>query len=93
MPCPECGKCECSSWINSWISVNENLPKQFELVWIYWKDKEVLLGCRTEVNAEPLKCWYSIKYEKCSWANWWRPYRIETPGPPKLILHNWKEEN
>jgi len=71
-----------------WIKVTDKLPKPYEIVWIYWRDREVLLGCRTyegkeEHECEPSEGWYSIGDEKCRWTNWWQYYRIEKPLPPK----------
>lgn len=76
-----------------WISVKDDLPKPFEVVWIYWRDREVLLGCRTyqgeeAINCEPSEGWYSFANEKCRWTHWWQ--RVDAsnfdkplPPPPK----------
>ena len=62
--------------MKNWISVKYELPKPFEVVWVYWRDKEVLLACRTYEGEEEFKCepcegWYSFEDEKCRWVNWW----------------------
>ena len=30
----------------NWTNVYDALPAPFEVVWIYWRNREVLLGCR-----------------------------------------------
>lgn len=74
-----------------WISVKNDLPKPFEVVWIYWRDREVLLGCRTydndeRYNTEPSEGWYSFEDEKCRWTHWWQRIdasNLDPPLPPK----------
>lgn len=57
-----------------WISVTERLPAPFQVVWIYWRDKEVLLGCRVNAEgSEPHENWYSFEDVKCRWTHWWMP--------------------
>lgn len=71
--------------MTEWISVNEKLPKLFEVVWIYWKDREVLLGCRVDLDSEPSEGWYSFEDDKCRWSNWWIPvdyYTFDKPNGP-----------
>jgi len=67
-----------------WISVIDQLPKAFEPCWIFWRDRQVLIGWRTveptEAGAEPNELWYSTEDEKCRWTNWWMP--IQKPGKP-----------
>lgn len=74
-----------------WISVYESLPDPFDVVWIYWRDREVLMGCRTYVGEEAIKCcptegWYSFEDMKCRWTNWWMPINgsnfQDKPDPP-----------
>jgi hypothetical protein len=74
-----------------WISVEDELPKPFEIVWIFWRDKEVLLGCRTYEGAEEKECppsegWYSFSDEKCRWTHYWqrttRANILDTPRKP-----------
>lgn len=73
-----------------WINVKERLPKSFEVVWIYWRDKEVLLGCRTfevDLTDDPSENWYSFSDEKARWTKWWMPvnlYSLDGPKAPKL---------
>jgi hypothetical protein len=69
-----------------WIRVKDDLPKPFEVVWIYWRDREVLLGCRTAEDCEPEDCWYSFEDDKCRWSNWWQRVQainLDKPEPPK----------
>jgi len=59
-----------------WTSVKDELPKPFEVVWIYWRNREVLLGCRVYEGEEAIKCepsegWYSFEDQKCRWTNFW----------------------
>lgn len=66
-----------SDEVKEWISVKDDLPKPFEVVWIYWRDREILLGCRTYEGEEAIKCepsegWYSFEDEKCKWTHWWQ---------------------
>lgn len=76
----------------NWISVKDSLPKPFEVVWIYWRDREVLLGCRIydgqdEFTSEPSDGWYSFADEKCRWANWWQRIdcsNLYRPYPPMI---------
>lgn len=73
-----------------WIDVNKELPKPFEVVWIYWRDREVLLGCRTYRDEEEIRCppnegWYSFEDEKCRWTNYWQrigPHNLDEPDAP-----------
>lgn len=70
-----------------WISVKDKLPKPDEPVWIYWKDRDVLIGWRTYHGLEAFLCppsegWYSWEDEKCRWVNWWMPIDNK-PLPPK----------
>jgi|GEM_PF-5677458 hypothetical protein len=70
----------------TWISVKDRLPDLFEIVWIYWRDREVLLGCRTADDSEPNECWYSFEHQKCRGTNWWQKvtsYNFDKPEPPK----------
>ncbi len=81
----------------TWISVENELPKPFEVVWIYWRDKEVLLGCRTYQDAEHYDCevsegWYSFDYEKGRWTNYWQRVsasNLDKPDPPNSQLPIW----
>jgi len=69
-----------------WISVKDRLPELFEIVWIYWRDREVLLGCQTANDGEPEDCWYSFDDEKCRYTNWWMSHKdwpIDPPAPPQ----------
>jgi hypothetical protein len=61
-----------------WVNVKDSLPEPWTVVWIYWRDREVLLGCRTYEGRESKECdptegWYSFDYEKCRHTNWWMP--------------------
>jgi hypothetical protein len=73
----------------NWISVHKQLPRPFEVVWIYWRDREILLGCRVYQNDEEnsqssLEGWYSFEDEKCRWTNWWMRVEdsLDKPEPP-----------
>ncbi len=74
-----------------WINVKDCLPKPFEVVWIYWRDREVLLGCRVYVGNEETECdpsegWYSFDDDKCKWSNFWLRVdssTLDKPLPPK----------
>lgn len=39
-----------------WISVKDRLPNLDEPVWIYWKDREVVIGHKTAIDCEPFEC-------------------------------------
>lgn len=75
-----------------WINVKDELPKPFEVVWIYWRNREVLLGCRTYLGEEAAKCapsegWYSFEDEKCRWTHYWQcvnSSNYDKPLAPKL---------
>ena len=71
----------------TWINVVDDLPKAFEVVWIWWRDREVLLGCKTTEHneSEPSESWYSFEDEKCRWAHWWKRIdcsNLDKPKPP-----------
>ena len=76
-----------------WISVKERLPDPWQVVWIYWRDREVLLGCRTYEREEEKQCdstegWYSFEDEKCKWTNWWMQINassFDKPSPPQNV--------
>jgi hypothetical protein len=74
----------------NWIKVTEKLPKPFEVVWIYWRDRQVLLGCRTYEDEEAIKCdpsegWYSFEDGKCRWTRHWMSVHdsLDPPDAPK----------
>lgn len=77
----------------SWIKVTDDLPNPFEVVWIYWRDREVLLGCRTYIGKEEFICdpaegWYSFEDQKCRWTNFWKRIDdscLDKPDPPISI--------
>lgn len=74
--------------MSEWISVNERLPYPFEPVWVYWRDRQVVVGYRTytgkdSVDQPAYEGWYSIEDGKGRWANWWMP--IEKPKPPENL--------
>ncbi len=77
-----------------WINVKDELPKPFEVVWIYWRDREVLLGCRTyqgeeEKTCDPSEGWYSFEDEKCRWVNLWQRVdasNFDRPSPPNKLM-------
>ncbi len=73
--------------MSEWISVKDRLPEKYEIVWIYWRDREVLLGCKTDLKSEPEESWYSFDDGKCRWTNWWMPhiaFPCEEPPPPEI---------
>ena len=72
--------------MSTWISVKDSLPDPWHVVWIYWRDREVLLGCRTIVEENPSDGWYSFDDGKCRWTNWWMPVDASSydgPNAPK----------
>jgi hypothetical protein len=70
-----------------WTKVKDDLPKPFEVVWIYWRNREVLLGCKTDddEHCEPEECWYSFDYEKCRRTHFWMRVSdsLNKPSPPR----------
>lgn len=69
-----------------WISVYDSLPDVDEPVWIYSRDREVVVGWKTErpYESEPEECWYSyLGGDKSRWTYWWRPI-TECPNPPPI---------
>ena len=74
-----------------WIKVTKQLPNPFEVVWIYWRDREVILGCRIYQGNEAIKCdasegWYSFEDYKCKWTHWWQRVsanNLDRPYAPK----------
>jgi hypothetical protein len=80
--------------MNEWIMVTERLPRPFQPVWIYWRAKEVLIGCRIyegdeETRYSPIEGWYSFEDEECRCTFFWMPiegppHNIEKPFPPYL---------
>ncbi len=76
--------------MTKWKSVYNELPEPFEIVWIYWRDREVLLGCRTADDCEPNECWYSFEDEKCKGTSWWMSNKdagCDKPNPPNPPDH------
>jgi hypothetical protein len=71
--------------MNEWTSVYNELPKPFEVVWIFWRDREVLLGCHTYEHGEgePNEGWYSFEDEKCRWTHWWQRVCASNLDGPK----------
>lgn len=72
-----------------WMNVKDSMPKPYEVFWIYWRDREVLLGCITDAwdDSHPEWGWYSFEDEKCKWAfHWQRVDRInfDNPKPPTM---------
>jgi len=68
-----------------WISVGSSIPVPFQVVWIYWKDVEVLLGCRIDDDWIASEDWYSFDDEKCGWARFWLPIEsgnLDKPSNP-----------
>lgn len=70
-----------------WISVKDRLPAQHEPVWIYWRDKQVVIGWRTlgDFGGTPSENWYSYEGgDKERWTNWWMPIDYKNkPETPK----------
>lgn len=74
-----------------WINVKDSMPEPWDVVWIYWRNQEVLLGCKTYEGAEYRNCspsegWYSFEHEKCRGTNWWLPVTrasFDKPDAPK----------
>ncbi len=68
-----------------WISVHEQLPPPNEPVFIFWRDRYVVIGWREayayqENDSSPEEYWYSPEFEKSRWAKWWMP--ISYPEKP-----------
>lgn len=71
-----------------WFKVQDKLPDPWDVVWVYWRNREVLLGCRTYEGEEAIKCppeegWYSFSDEKCRWTHWWMPVTRQSYEPPE----------
>ena len=68
---------------NIWISVYEKLPNPMEVVWIYWRGKEVLLGYKIieEVESPADEGWYSLEDDKVKWTKYWMP--LKKPQRPE----------
>ena len=71
-----------------WIKVTASVPRPFEVVWIFWRNREVLLGCKTDdiEHCEPHEGWYSFKDENRKWTDYWMRVSsssIDKPQPPK----------
>lgn len=69
-----------------WISVYEGLPRLYEVVWVYWEGKDVVLGCRTNAESDPDWGWYSFPDGEIKYASYWFPvrhYSLEKPKPPR----------
>ena len=74
-----------------WINVVDELPKPFEVVWVYWRNREVLLACKTytEEDQKKYNCelewgWYSFEDEKTGSASLWMRVEdsLDEPKPP-----------
>jgi len=77
-----------------WIHVNEKLPPLHCPVWIYWRDREVLIGYRVYEGENPSDAWYSVEDGKMRWANYWMPISEEylhqlskNKNKPKFIIN------
>lgn len=73
-----------------WISVYERLPDNDTPVWIYWKNREVLIGQYTYTGREKLECdptegWFSFEDNKYRYNSWWMPIGPK-PEPPNIEL-------
>lgn len=66
-----------------WISVEDRLPDLFEIVWIYWRNREVILGCKTASDCEANECWYSFDDEKCRFTDFWMSHKDHPIDPPE----------
>jgi len=81
--------------MSEWISVKDKLPDEYDVVWIFWRDREVLLACRTCEGREHLECeptegWWSFEDDKCRWTNWWMPVTresLDTPDHPVIVIN------
>jgi len=71
--------------MNEWIHVKDRLPNQNEPVWIYWRDREVVIGWKCYSFGEPSEDWYSYHGgDKARWTNWWMPIDLkQKPKPPE----------
>lgn len=73
----------------NWINVNDSIPEPYTIVWIYWRNNEVLLGCRVNNEGDPTQNWYSFDDEKCKWANFWLPIEsgnLDKPNKPENTI-------
>lgn len=78
--------------MTDWIKCTDRLPNPFEPVWIYWRDREVLLGCRTYQGEEAIICdpcegWFSFEDDKCRWTHYWMKVdqsNFDRPNPPEV---------
>jgi hypothetical protein len=71
--------------MTDWISVKDRLPNLKEIVWIYWRDQEVLLGCKAYETNEPQHGWYSFGHMKARYTRWWMYHEdcpFAPPNPP-----------
>lgn len=77
----------------NWTNVKDTLPDPFEVVWIYWRNREVLLGCRVyedDPNGKKYgssEGWYSFEDEKCRWNHYWMSVKdsgLDKPDPPEI---------
>lgn len=62
--------------VTEWISVFEELPKPDQTVWIWWRDREVVVGCKVDYECDPDWGWYSFEDDKCKWTKFWSPIRL-----------------
>lgn len=76
-----------------WVNVKNGLPEPFEVVWLYWRNREVILGCRTYTGDEEIRCpadegWYSFEDQKGGWCDFWMRLEdsVDEPDPPKELL-------
>ena len=70
--------------MSEWTSVYDSLPDDNEPVWIYWRDREVVIGWKTYRHGDASEDWYSYQGgDKCRWAKWWMPIDLKNrPSAP-----------
>jgi hypothetical protein len=67
--------------MTEWIKCSERLPRENELVWIFFKNSYVEIGQKTAFDCAPEECWYSLHSEKSGNVNYWMPIKIpDAPG-------------
>jgi hypothetical protein len=64
-----------------WISVYDSLPPVDEPVWVYWRDRKVLIGWKSCLDSDPANEWYCWEDGKFRWTYWWMPISGK-PTPP-----------
>lgn len=75
-----------------WVNVYEGLPRLYYVVWIYTKQREVLLGCRIDPDCDPDCGWYSFADEECKQIDFWLPIRENTLERPDVPSEEYESD-